>query len=303
MAFFKFLLGLIFLFNFASKSHGVEPVLQDQAQEVLSKWFSIDPKHDIKMQKLALPDDEHGKRYQISFTSDDQQSVNGLLAMPILNTSPVKIALLLHPMGRDHSLWWNKDNALSGGTLSEKLRQQGYAVLTLDARRHGKRKVEDMGLKELLARAHSDHDRLYIDMIIGTVRDYRLALAWVKKDLNIPTPQVLAIGYSMGAQMSLLLASYETDIKQVLAMVPPYVEQKGSPVAPRHHVGRIKDAKLMLFAAKQDPYSSNQENQYVFDSIGTSKKTLTWFDSGHVLPKSYLQQALTFIDSLSPEKP
>ena len=268
------------------------------AESVLDQWFSIDPQHDIEMQQTTLPADALGKRFNLSFISDDQQRVNGTLAMPEIKDGKLKLALMLHPMGRDENIWWSEDNALSGGAISTRLRQQGYAVLSLDARRHGKRTLSDMGLGELLKRAHGKHPRQYTDMIVGTVRDYRLALHWLKNTLDLSDTSIFAIGYSMGAQMSLLLASYESDINQLLVMVPPYVQQKNSPVAPRYHVAKINQAQLMMFVAKQDPYSSEVENQEVFDKVSTKNKNIKWFDSGHLLPKAYLQMALGFIDQL-----
>ncbi len=274
-------------------------LFEGQAQSVLAEWFSIDPQHDINMQQQAMEPDAIGQRFSLNFVSDDQQPVNGVLNLPqyydLAKQAPFKLALLLHPMGSDHSVWFSQDNPIKAGRISEKLRQQGYAVLALDARRHGQRKVADMGLKELIGRAHSPHRRLYDDMIIGTVRDYRLALSWVTATWNLSGQDVAVVGYSMGAQMSLLLASYEPSITHVLSMVPPYVDQPGSPVAPRHHVSRITDAKLLYLVAQQDPYSSLAQNQQVFDLIGSPHKTVHYFDSGHVLPATYLQVVMQFI--------
>ena len=268
------------------------------AQSVMSQWFSIDTDFDIKMQKTMSEETDSRQKYTLSFTSDDQQTVNGLLVIPYSHKKPLKLAMLLHAMGTDQNLWW-QPNKISGTKISDKLLDQGYAVLTLDARRHGKRVIDDFGPQEMITKAHSDQPRLYTDMIIGTVRDYRLALNWVKKELELKDTSVLVAGYSMGAQMSLLLASYESDINQVMVMVPPFVSEPLSPVAPRLHVSRINDANLIILAAKQDPYSTEQNYQLVFDEISTPNKAIKWFDSGHLLPENYFEIALAFIDKLS----
>ena len=276
----------------------LEAPFEAQAQTVLAEWFSIDPKHDIQMQKNELPADQLGQRFTLSFVSDDQQKVNGTLAMPAEPDENLKLAVLLHPMGRDENIWWSADNPIQGGAITQHLRQQGFVILTLDARRHGQRKLGDMGLKEMLNRAHSKHRRMYDDMIIGTVRDYRLALHWLRQNHNLQS-SVAAIGYSMGAQMSLLLARFEHNINQVISMVPPYVDQPASPVAPRHHVTGIKNARVLLMTADQDPYASQPQNQQVFELIASSDKNQISFDSGHLLPPEFLQHALTFIDGIS----
>ncbi|MCF6300706.1 MAG: alpha/beta fold hydrolase [Proteobacteria bacterium] len=288
------------IFNFSNISFAGESVFDEQAQAVLSEWFSVDPKHSINMQQQLIEADELGKRFSLNFTSDDQQAVNGILAMPegydASKNPAFKLALLMHPMGSDYMLWFSQDNPIKAGSISTKLRKQGYAVLALDARRHGERKINDMSLKGLLERAHSQHRRLYNDMIIGTVRDYRLALAWAKSKWGLSGVEITVVGYSMGAQMSLLLASYEPSITHVISMVPPYIDQPGSPVAPRHHVSRIIDAKLLFLAAKQDIYSTEGQNQYVFELIGSKQKVIRYFDSGHRLPEIYLQTGMRFVD-------
>lgn len=201
-------------------------------------------------------------------------------------------------MGTDQNLWWSP-NKINGQKISDKLLESGYAVLTLDARRHGERVVDDLGPRDMIAKARSDQPRLYTDMIIGTVRDYRIALNWAKKELQLENTPVLVAGYSMGAQMSLLLASYESAIKQVMVMVPPYVSEPLSPVAPRLHVSRINKAEVMILAAKQDPYSTQENYQLVFDKIASTNKSMKWFESGHLLPADYYHSALDFIENLS----
>ncbi|MCF6226000.1 MAG: dienelactone hydrolase family protein [Xanthomonadales bacterium] len=294
------LMTVVLLTSLSFASFAKESVFDVQAQSVLSEWFSVDPKHLINMQQNAIDADELGERFNLNFTSDDQQTVNGILAMPVDYDSAqkpaFKLALLLHPMGTDHTLWFSHDNPINAENISIKLRKQGFAVLALDARRHGDRKVGDIGLKDLIERAHSPYRRLYDDMIIGTVRDYRLALAWMKSEWDLSDTDIAAVGYSMGAQMALLLASYEQSISYIISMVPPYIDQTLSPVAPRHHVSRISAAKVLYLAAKQDPYSTEKQSQYVFELIGSKHKSIRYFEGGHVLPAAYLETVMHFID-------
>ncbi|MBL4773364.1 MAG: alpha/beta fold hydrolase, partial [Alcanivoracaceae bacterium] len=212
------LITLIILVINIHCSHAVENLITPSAHAIISQWFSIDSQHDIKMQKSLLSEDAAGKKFQLSFFSDDQQAVNGILVMPSTQKGQLKLALLLHAMGTDQNIWWTQ-NKISGNKISEKLLQKGYAVLTLDARRHGKRSSHDFTAKDMISKARSNQPRLYTDMIIGTVRDYRIALSWAQQELNLTDTSILVAGYSMGAQMSLLLASYESEINQVVVMV------------------------------------------------------------------------------------
>ncbi len=269
-------------------------------QAYLSYWFSYDSAEPINLVLNKLEDDQYGGRAEIRFTSDDGQIVNGLIAFPTKQGEANKLALALHPMGIDQNFWWNDKSALSAQTMTAKLREQGYTVISLDARQHGARSRDGFGPRELLKRAHSAEPRLYIDTIVGSVRDYRIVLNWAKDKYK--PDEVLAMGYSMGAQMSLLLASYEPSVTSVVAMVPPYVGSSTSPVAPRKHVERISSAKVLWLAGSKDPHSNSAQTQETFNLIASSDKTLNWYDAGHRLPPEFLDTALSFFDSLTAEE-
>ena len=297
-SYFIFTLTLSFFLTHAFAS--AKDIYGDQAHLVLNEWFDVDPTFDIQMQQSQLDDDHLGVTYNLQFNSDDQQPVNGTLAFPEGynpgSKQPFKLALLLHAMGTDQNLWFDNERAIKAGLISDHLRQSGYAVLALDARLHGLRKVDNMGPREILTKAHSPNRRIYNDMIVGSVRDYRLALQWIKSTHPVLASHTAAFGYSMGAQMSLLLAAYEPSIKYVVSMVPPYVGVAVSPVAPRHHVSNIKTAQVLMLAATQDQYTTEAEYQQVFDLITSTNKKVQFFKSGHRLPDSFHDVVLTFID-------
>lgn len=297
-----FLLGLITALTATSLIAKTTPMAnQDLDQAYLSHWFSYDSAEAINLSLTPLQDDTIGERADIRFTSDDGQAVNGLIAFPKNKTSSSKLALALHPMGIDQQFWWSEKSPLAAHKMTDRLREQGYTVISLDARQHGERARENFGPRELLKRAHSDEPRIYIDTIIGSVRDYRIVLNWAKNTFN--PDDVLVMGYSMGAQMSLLLASLEPSVNSVVAMVPPYVGSPTSPVAPRIHVKRITDASVLWLAGNNDPHSDRNQTQATFDQITSTDKTLTWFDAGHRLPPEFLDSALSFFDSLNIPSP
>lgn len=281
------------------KAKEIPETQQALGQSYLSDWFSVDSAEAIKLSLTSIEGVSKKDRVKLSFTSDDGQIVNGIVAYPSNRSNDNKLALAMHPMGTDQKFWWSEKSPLPGHELTEKLRDQGYTVITLDARRHGKRSDIDFGARELLKRAHSDEPRLYIDTIIGSVRDYRIALNWAKAELQ--PQEVLVMGYSMGAQMSLLLASYEPSVDTVLAMVPPYVGSPASPVAPRVHMQRITKANILWMAGTKDPHSDKQQTEETFNAISSTNKTLTWFDAGHRLPNEFVTTANSFFDSLATE--
>lgn len=294
------LISLLTLSTYELKA--MEKPFGQQAQLILSEWFSIDPTHEINMDEKIISSDNKTRILKLQFISDDHKKVNGLLQMPINQKKPTSLAILLHPMGQSQNIWKNKNTPINVHLITQWLLENNYAILTLDARYHGARKVNGLGAKEILKRARSSNRRLYDDMVIGTTRDYRLILSWVIKKFNIKQNSILAIGYSMGGQMALLLASHDSRLNQVISIVPPYVDQENSPVAPRHHVHRIKQANILFLAGRDDPYSSIQQNEYVFDLIASSDKKLTFFDSGHLLPKDYIDTIWTWLSQTSGEE-
>ena len=265
----------------------------------LSHWFSYDSAEPSNLTIEPLASDELGERAEIHFTSDDGQIVNGIIAFPLDKDSSQKLAFALHPMGTDQNFWWSDKSPLAAQKLTQRLREQGYTVISLDARRHGERGRPDFGPRELLTRAHSSEPRLYIDTIIGSVRDYRIALKWATVEFE--PSEVLVMGYSMGAQMSLLLASFEPSVDAVVVMVPPYVGSDTSPVAPRVHANRVANAKVLWLAGTKDPHSNGDQTQATFDLIASSDKTLAWFEAGHRLPPEFLDTVLSFFDSIDQE--
>lgn len=291
------LFRLVALMNPAVQADTLSPVFGDDAQIVLAAALSIDARFPRDATRTAIDHDGEGQRFRIEFESDDGVRVNGMLAMPADGAEASPLAIALHPMGTDQTIWWSTENPIFGGHITDYLRHLGYAVLTLDARLHGERNAENLGPREIIGFARGDNPHPYARMIADSVRDYRLALRWADQQADLDTESVFVVGYSMGAQMSLLLASVEPRVTSVLAMVPPYVESPVSLVAPRQHVGRIESAEVQLMVARNDPYSTVDQNQQVFDAIASPAKYIRFFDSEHVLPEAYLTAALAFIDA------
>lgn len=293
---FTFLFCLLFV-AVSVQAQVTKPIAGEESRQVLAEWLSIDQRFPAGVTRVAVEPDAIGPRFRIEFTADDGQRVNGTLAMPATNAGVAALALALHPMGANQKIWWRENTPLFGNEITAHLRGHGFAVLALDARWHGERKEQDIGPRQIIELARSENPRPYHQMIANSVRDYRLALKWAQSQYDLDTRNVFAIGYSMGAQMTLLLASQERRVNTVLAMVPPYVDRDLSPVAPRNHVAGIEHASVKLLAARNDPYSSIDQTRQMFDAIGSSRKVLRFFDSEHLLPPSFLPEAIAFIDA------
>ncbi|GHA00373.1 hypothetical protein GCM10008090_06400 [Arenicella chitinivorans] len=235
------------------------------------------------------------KSATLRFIAADGASVTGKLLLP--ESPHTKLAVLLHPMGSDLTFWTRTDHSMRASRLSNYLRQNGYAVIMLDARLHGRRAVSHITARDLLKSAHSADPTLYHDTIQGTVRDYASVLAWARTQYQ--PKEVLIMGYSMGAQMSLILAAQHPSIDHVVVMVPPYVAADTSPVAPRMFTAQILQANVLWLAAKQDEHSTTTQTQATFDLIPSKHKRLVWLDSAHRLPSTYTDLVLAHLEKLS----
>ena len=95
----------------------------------------------------------------------------------------------------------------------------------------------------------------------------------------------------MGAHMSLLLASIDKRITDVLAIVPPFIEGEGlTDISPMALVSRLTNNRLMLITAGADQYSTPQQNIQRFAAISSPNKRRAVVAGGHILPEVYLQQ-------------
>lgn len=241
----------------------------------------------------------------LHFTSFDGAPVNGRIVHPAdpapPSATPAKrpVLLALHAMGRTHWRWWQGDfkgrptlentHLLAGRAL-----QAGHVVVALDAREHGDRKDPQRPLhaRELLRKLHLWGEREpYERLVVDTVRDYRVLLDWVVHQPQFDASRVRAAGYSMGAQMALLLAGTDGRVHGVAAMVPPHLDRKVAVVAPSSVTSRLAAVEVWLLTADDDDYASRSDNAALFAALpGPAPKRHLSFPGGHVLPPAYVQQ-------------
>ncbi|MBN8227985.1 alpha/beta fold hydrolase [Corallococcus macrosporus] len=198
------------------------------------------------------------------------------------------VAVLLHGLTRSKDDWLSDEEPTFGGVLTEQLRSAGYRVYLMDARRHGARATPDAKPGALAKKAHAGEPGPYQAMIVDTVKDAQVLLTKVLANGKKP-PRVLVAGYSMGAQVGLLLASREPRVTHLVTMVPPHVDPVLGDAAPVNRMGKIHQDWLLL-TANRDPFSTEEDNQKLFDAAPSKRKTRRTFDSGHALPREYLDE-------------
>ena len=248
------------------------------------------------------------------FTSFDGAPVVGRVVYP---TDPRQradtggrwpVLIALHAMGRTERRWWEAEfkgrpTVESTHLLAERALKAGYAVVALDARAHGVRKdpVRPLVAHELLLDLHVWGEREpYERLIVETVKDYRVLLDWIERQPQFDASAVRAAGYSMGAQMALLLAAVDPRVRSVAAMVPPHVDAKVAAVSPLTVTPQLAEVEVWLLTANDDGHAAAADNAALFAALpGAPKRHLT-FDGGHVLPATYVDRLQPWLRAPAP---
>jgi pimeloyl-ACP methyl ester carboxylesterase len=200
---------------------------------------------------------------------------------------PAPVAVLVHGLTRNKEDWLVDAKPTFGGAFTEALRGAGYRVFLFDARLHGARAVEGDKPQERVKRSHAGDSGPYRSMVAGTTEDAQAVLAHALEGGR--PPRVLLGGYSMGAQVALLLAAREPRVTHLVTMVPPHVDPTLEDVAPVGAVGRIQQRWLLL-TAQRDGFATPAQNEALFAAAPSRHKAHHTFDSGHALPRDYLSE-------------
>ncbi len=237
------------------------------------------------------------RSWSFTYRSFDGVEVNGQIHYPQPPAStavvfPVMIGV--HGMGRSEVRWWQdtfKDRPTVEQThrLSQLALKNGHAVIAIDARNHGQRKDPTKPLQRVMNDLHYFGKRNdYEDMVRETVLDHRVLLDWIVSNPTLDSSRISVAGYSMGAQVALLLAGVDRRISGVLAIAPPHIDGGTAIVAPLNVADGLVDTKIWLLSATDDEYASSRQNQTLFDSIRGDHKRHIVYAGGHILPEPYV---------------
>ena len=283
------LIGVFWWSLFALKPYDVTP---EQMHARYTHGMSRPPQAQLN----PLGEDSAVHGVELELRSFDGSPLSGRLLYPgdpAHADAPYPLLIGLHALGRSHYRWWHGEH--KGGVtvesthrITELALQKGYAVLAIDARNHGVRKDPERNVLQVMNGLHLWGKREpYEQMIVDTVRDYRLLLDWVQTQPQLDGSHIRVAGYSMGARMALLLGGVDARVGAVLAVVPPHLDDKVAIAAPRNAVFGLSGKKVWLLSADDDEYSSQADNLALFEALPTADKRHIRFAGGHLLPVEY----------------
>ncbi len=261
--------------------------------EELAARYAYPVKQQVQLELKELTP----QSFEFTYQSFDGATVNGRISYPQdpkTIQSPVPVLIGAHAMGRSQIRWW-QDHFKTSETYEQTYKittmalAKGYAVVAIDARHHGLRKDPHLTIVDIINNLHWWGEREpYEAMLVDTVRDHRVLLDWLVQQPQLDKNNIKLAGYSMGAQISLLLAGVDSRIQSVAAIVPPYMNNTTAAVAPLNLMAGLTDNQVWLFTADDDEYASIKQNQQLFDALPNADKKLFRFDSGHLLPADYV---------------
>ena len=220
----------------------------------------------------------------VNYETHDGKTMHGFIMQNEDVPADAPIAILMHGMKTHMFHWLASSGPMYGEGLLRSFLDKGYRVLALDARIHGYARKEG-NPETALTKAKFGMTGDYYSMIEDSVRDYEFVLGRIKNNFE-DARHIVAVGYSMGAQMAIMLAARNPEITHLVTMVPPHTGRLKQ-VSPVEFAPQVKVKNWLLLMADQDDYNEPEENDQIEAAI-TTKYTRVNFDSGHILPKHYV---------------
>ncbi len=202
-----------------------------------------------------------------------------------------------------HGLTSDKDAMLKSYGIS--LVQHGFAVLALDAPFHGERKSKDPDISA------ADTGNFAEAVREGT-REYRKALDWLCARKDIDAHRIGALGYSMGAMMTVILAAVDDRVSDtvlcvggdpIISFAPNIPEGKRDAmysICPTLFADHISPRRVLMLNARIDDVMPATAALRLYDAF-KQPKLLEWYDTNHILPAAALNRAVGWLtDKLNP---
>jgi len=234
--------------------------------------------------------------FSLTYHSYDGDRVVGQISYPPQQQATYPVLIGISAMGRSYVRWWTdsfkeRPTVTQVNRIADLAARDGYVVISIDARYHGKRKDPNKTLRSIMNDMHFFGNKDdYEAMIRDTVLDHRVLLDWIERQDNLDKTHIKAVGYSMGGQIALLLASIDERVTHVISIVPPFVGDKIALVAPKNLVPLLGDRPVLLITASNDENASSKENDRLFELLPGADKERMSFDGGHILPENYVDK-------------
>ena len=226
--------------------------------------------------------------------------------------------ILIHGLGGNKDYWVNPSMPYLQYTknltaIKDSLLQLGFNLVIIDAKFHGERSYElnfrdPSTLPPMRSKNQVDTQSFY-NLYASSIKEIRLIMDYVEQRIQDPNMKFNLVGYSMGGAFSLILNNIEDRINCVVACVPPIsrpfsevsafnwpneLSEKMKAISPLYSATNQK-APVAMLMGKTDFFIPEQEARAFYDDILIEDKKLKFYDSGHELPDTYIEDVINWI--------
>lgn len=294
---FFILLGISIFYNtFVSAQNLADSEIKGIGAEAfayLRQFYDYDQAVPLNASTIERIDDKNYIREKIVFNGLNNQ-VPAYLAVPKNGSGPYPTVLLFHGLTSSKESWWDPNSMM--WKLTSQLLAKGYAVFTMDAEYHGERSVNNTfkSPEDLLNNGWVVHFR---DMMSSSVIDFRRGLDYLATRKDLDASKTGVVGYSMGGIMTFVLSAVDERIDVSVSCVSPIITIPYFPMAVHNYAPYIREKPFLMLMGKADErnYTPETANQ-LYNLLGTPRKQLIFYESGHMLPDQWTQQAAEWIN-------
>lgn len=222
------------------------------------------------------------------YYSGAKETVSAFLAIPTKGEEPFPIILLIDGMGGSKERWFQPGNWPNGQETVSALIDNGFAVFTIDAAKHGERFDEQGLFPEPLLLRKEGLIHTVRDLIKLTVQDYMRGLDYLETLPELNTQQVGAYGLSMGATVTFILTGLDDRIKTAVAGVAVVYGNEYSLVNAYNFTHRINNTPFLMLMGSNDGFYTPKMATQLFNAIGGKKNRLIVFEGGHKVPARFI---------------
>jgi dienelactone hydrolase len=224
---------------------------------------------------------------RVQLAAKDGEKIPGIFLHP-QQTGKHPVVLILHGYTMNKDAWLTEAFTGPDGetfNLPKALLKSGYAVFAIDERFHGERSA-GLTQDQIATKIWGDYDTFFANMM----SDIHVSLDYLERHPSVSNIGML--GYSLGGMLAFGAADREPRIQTAVFCVPPALRVLNQYKASGLKKGHLGSMPWLMIMAKKDQYSSVADAKALYNTMPSAKKNLIFIDSGHVLPPSYIADAV-----------
>jgi dienelactone hydrolase len=268
--------------------------LSDEAYKAIRQFYQYDEQMPLDARVVEREETPGYVREKVVFNGIRDSRVPGYLGLPKAARGPYPCILLIDGITGSKSRWWEEESWPHGGLATRQLLAAGFAVLALDAQYHGERSAandcENPGAMYFERKWYSRTR----EMILATTVDHRRAIDYLATRPEIDIERIGLLGHSMGGIVIFGLNASEPRAKASVACVTPlsiWGPKELAVIPPFDFARGVGKRPFLLLMGRSDRYYSAADVVSLMEMIEGAPKKLSFYDSGHRLPKEYVTEA------------